>query len=659
MTLHSARWQLALATLLAVAACSGGTPTAPPPPPPPPPTPVANVLVQPEAVTLAPGQTTTLSATPRDAGGIPLSGRTITWATGNASVATVSAAGMVTAVAAGNALISATSEGRTGTAQVTVQVPVASVTIQPATLSLAPGESGALTAAPRDASGNALAGRTITWSTSNAGVATVSETGVVTGVAAGTATITAASEGQTGTAQVTVQAAVASVLVQPAAVSLSPGQTAPLTAIPQDAGGNPLPGRPVTWSTSNPGAATVSGAGVVTAVAAGSATITATSEGQTGVAQVTVAVPVASVTVQPAAVTLTPGQVAPLTATPRDAGGNPLSGRPISWASSNLSVATVSTSGVVTAVAAGTATITATSEGQSGTALVTVLAPVTTVTLAGAQRVKVGDEYQFSVTARTADGTIVNRPVSWSVLVPGSAIITQAGRLTPLQTGVITIVVTIDGENWTGTTTAYDWGTLVSGGSQFVFLDADLQLTTRHGSTAYPELVISCSGSGKMFVWVDTRVFITASGGVSFYFDDGPILSQTWIEFDSFRALGHPGPTNLQVKAFLSNLTASRRFGFAFSEFLGSAKATLFRVTGLTPRLAPLLAACPSNSLVGPMAAPPTAEEIEAVRAQLRAPTVAAAERLARLQAGPAAAYPLSVTISGRGEEVQVMVRRQ
>jgi hypothetical protein len=367
---------------------------------------------------------------------------------------------------------------------------------------------------------------------------------------------------------------------------------------------------------------------------------------------------VASVLVQPEAVTLAPGQTTTLSATPRDGGGNPLAGRTVTWATGNASVATVSAAGMVTAVAAGSALISATSEGRTGTAQVTVQAPVTTVNLSGAQRVKVGDEYQFSVTARTADGTIVNRPVTWSVLVTGSAVITQAGRLTPLQSGVITIVVTIDGQNWTGTTTAYDWETRAVSGSLFAFIDSDLTLTTRHGATAYSELVISCSNTGKMFVWVDTRVFVTASGQVAYSFDGGPVTHATWIEFNSFRNLGHPGPTNLQVKAFLASLAAARQFGFAFGEFLGPAKAVLFRVTGLTPRLAPLLAACPSNTLVGPMAAPPTAEEIEAVRAQLRAPTVASAERLARLQAGPAAASPLPVTIRARGEEVQVMVRR-
>src|SRR5207247_1042694 len=61
-----------------------------------------------------------------------------------------------------------------------------------------------------------------------------------------------------------------------------------------------------------------------------------------------------------------------LTATPKDAAGNPLSGRVVTWATSATSVATVSATGLVTGVTVGTATITATSEGKSGTATVTV-----------------------------------------------------------------------------------------------------------------------------------------------------------------------------------------------------------------------------------------------------------------------------------------------
>src|SRR5205807_2130476 len=93
------------------------------------------------------------------------------------------------------------------------------------------------------------------------------------------------------------------------------------------ANGNPLSGRVVTWSSNNTAVATVNGSGLVRGVTAGSATITATSEGQSGTSAVTVTpVPVASVTVTPSPASVTVGLTVQLTATPKDANGNPLSG---------------------------------------------------------------------------------------------------------------------------------------------------------------------------------------------------------------------------------------------------------------------------------------------------------------------------------------------
>src|SRR5437762_2791312 len=161
---------------------------------------------------------------------------------------------------------------------------------------------------------------------------------------------------------------VASVTVSPATATVQVGQTMQLAAAPKDANGNSLSGRMITWASGSTAVATVSASGFVTGVAAGSVTITATSEGQSGTATITVStVPVASVTVSPSTASVQVGQTVQLTATSKDASGNPLSGRPVSWGSSNTAVATVSAGGLVTGVTAGAATITATSEGQSGT----------------------------------------------------------------------------------------------------------------------------------------------------------------------------------------------------------------------------------------------------------------------------------------------------
>jgi uncharacterized protein YjdB len=186
------------------------------------------------------------------------------------------------------------------TSQVTISgstVPVATVTVAPNPASVAVGATVQLTATLKDANQNTLTGRTVTWTTSNASVATVnSGTGLVSGVAVGSATITATSEGKSGTSAVTVVAGtpapVATVTVTPNPASVAVGATVQLTATLKDANGNTLTGRTVAWTTSNASFATVNAStGLVTGVAAGSATITATSEGKSGTSAVTVTAP--------------------------------------------------------------------------------------------------------------------------------------------------------------------------------------------------------------------------------------------------------------------------------------------------------------------------------------------------------------------------------
>jgi len=339
--------------------------------------PVSAVSVAPTAVTILAGATAQLQATTTDSLGNVLTGRSVTWASNNSAV-TVNGNGLVTGAGSGSATITATSEGKSGTATVTVSnVPVASVTVSPSSANLQTGQTVQLTATARDASGNTLSGRAMTWTSTNASVATVNGSGLVTGAGAGSATITATSEGQSGTSSVTVTfVPVASVTVAPAAASVQVGQTVQLTATPRDASGNALSGRAVTWSSTNSTVATVSGTGLVRGATAGSATITATSEGQSGTSAVTVTVaPVATVTVSPAAAAIQPGQTVQLTATTKDANGNILTGRTVTWVSNSNAAATVSSSGLVTGVATGTALITATSEGKSGGAAIAVGTP--------------------------------------------------------------------------------------------------------------------------------------------------------------------------------------------------------------------------------------------------------------------------------------------
>src|SRR5438034_2457681 len=407
--------------------------------------PVASVTVSPASASVAVNQTVQLTATPKDANGTPLTGRTISWLSGTPGVATVTGSGLVTGVTAGSAVITATSEGKSGASSLTVTVaPVASVTVSPASASVAVNQTVQLTATPKDANGTPLTGRTISWLSGTPGVATVTGSGLVTGVTAGSAVITATSEGKSGASSLTVTVApVASVTVSPASASVAVNQTVQLTATPKDANGTPLTGRTISWLSGTPGVATVTGSGLVTGVTAGSAVITATSEGKSGASSLTVTVaPVASVTVSPASASVAVNQTVQLTATPKDANGAPLTGRTISWVSGTPGVATVTGSGLVTGVTAGSAVITATSEGQSGTSNITVtVAPVASVTVSPASAsVAVNQTVQLTATPKDANGTpLTGRTISWLSGTTGVATVTGSGLVTGVTAGSATI----------------------------------------------------------------------------------------------------------------------------------------------------------------------------------------------------------------------------
>jgi uncharacterized protein YjdB len=592
---------IAVLMMAVMTACGGGGgdgTTAPTPPP-------ANVGVATVTVSLSPAQITvgaTASATAelRSGAGAVLAGRSVEWSSSAPAIASVNNAGVVSAIAAGSATITATSEGQSGSASLAViPAPVATVQVTLALPTLTLGTATTANAVLRDERGATLTGRAVAWSSSSPAVATLDNSGAITTLAVGSSVITATSEGKSATATLTViPVPVATVTVTLAATPVVVGGTTTAMAVLRAANGATLSGRAVVWSSSVPSVATVSATGEVTAVTTGTTVLTATSEGQSGSATLTVIVPpVATVTVAGAA-TLAPGAVSGFTATLRDAAGVTLTNRAVSWSSSDANVASVSASGSVTAIAPGTATITASSEGKSGSAALTVRYNIATVVFTGATRVKVGDSYPYTITARLADGTVINRPVTWSIVEGGRAQVNASGVMTPLQSGTFTMQVLIDGTAWTATYTAYDWETLSSGGSSFAVLSADVSVTNRFGTTDRPELVVSCGSSGYFFVWVRTPHIVTRSGLVAYSFDGAPPISATWDELSpDFRSLWLRG-TNAAAKAFTVQIAASRQVGFAFGEFNGSAQATVFRVTGATGFVAPLFTLCPSNAIV-------------------------------------------------------------
>ena len=188
-----------------VLACGGDDD--PGPVAPPPPTPVATTVeVAPATAELtALGQSVQLTATVRDQNGGVMSGASVTWTSGDAAVATVDGAGLVTAVATGAATINATSGSASGSASVTVTQAPAQIAVTPDSLRLtALAEQRQLTAEAFDANGNAIVGPMLSWASEDDAVATVDADGLVTAVANGETTVTATSGSASASVAVTV-----------------------------------------------------------------------------------------------------------------------------------------------------------------------------------------------------------------------------------------------------------------------------------------------------------------------------------------------------------------------------------------------------------------------------------------------------------------------
>ena len=158
--------------------------------------------------------------------------------------------------------------------------------ITPVTASLVIGATVSFTALARDAAGVVIAGHPVTWATQNAAVVTISSTGVATAVAPGTASVTATVDGVSGAASVTVGArSVASVQVTPKPMLVAVGGTTVVHADALDQQNNVFSGQTFAYESSAPGIATVDANGVVTGVAAGQVTISATTAGVSGASQ--------------------------------------------------------------------------------------------------------------------------------------------------------------------------------------------------------------------------------------------------------------------------------------------------------------------------------------------------------------------------------------
>jgi len=354
------------AVVAALVGCSGGggSPTTPPPAPPPPPpsAPVLTSIGVSGGTTVAVGASLSLVASPKDQSGNAIAA-TVNWSSGSANVATVNPSGVVTGVAAGSTVITAASGSVSGTTTIAVTaVPVLTSIVVGGGTSVVAGATLQLSASPKDQNGNAIAA-TVAWSSGATGVATVTSSGLVAGVAPGTAVITASSGGVNGTAIITVTPT-PPVLTT---ITISGGTTVvarsdlQLTGLPKDQNGNAIAAA-LTWSSSATGIATVSGSGRVTGVTVGTAVITVASGGVSATSTITVTPQILTAITISGAATVSVGQTVQLAAASVDQNGVGMVAV-YTWASDATSIATVSGSGLVTGVLVGVAQITASSNG--------------------------------------------------------------------------------------------------------------------------------------------------------------------------------------------------------------------------------------------------------------------------------------------------------
>src|SRR5688572_9098632 len=246
------RWTLAVAYLTLLASCD--SPFAPSVED------VTRLDVTPTVLTMVVGGNATLVARVYGAGDALLPTARVYWSTQDPTVVTVEQNGAVTAVAAGTAQIAASSGGQSRTIAVTVSPrPIALVRINPPAANVVAGQTLTLQGEALDGTGAIVPNRVFEWTTSAPDIATVSGTGVVTGISIGQVTISATSEGKIGTSIVTVVSApIATITITPDGGNLPAGGTLLLTGTARDANGQTLTGRSLVWMSSNDAVATVS-----------------------------------------------------------------------------------------------------------------------------------------------------------------------------------------------------------------------------------------------------------------------------------------------------------------------------------------------------------------------------------------------------------------
>ena len=427
---------------------------------------ITSISVTPEDMTLPIGITEqyTASAVYSD-GSIQDLVSGVKWSSSTMSVATIDGNGLATILAAGTTTITATVGSLTDTTTITV-VPahLLSITLSPASASIAPGTQQQFTA-----TGNFDDGSTqvlnAEWSSSVVDVLTIDANGLGVAVGPGITTVTAISGAISATASVTVtNATLVSLAIAPLDSSMPAGAVKQFTAIGtfSDNSTEDMTSS-VLWSSSSPTVASIDDTGLVSSILTGSTTISAAWGNVTQSTSLTVStVKLLSITISPANPRVEKGTSLKFTATGNYSDGSSAQLSVVSWRSSKPQFANVRGAGILHAKKAGTLTLSASSSGISGTTTVVVgTGTLVSVDITPADSsVTVGSTQQFIATGTFSDGTTQDVTINahWSSTVPTVATIAnapvRAGLATTFASGTTTIGVNRSGTTATTTFSA-------------------------------------------------------------------------------------------------------------------------------------------------------------------------------------------------------------
>lgn len=408
--------------------------------------PATGISLDKSALNVAKGQTEQLTATLSPAG----SNSTVTWSSSDESIVTVDQTGLVTAVAAGKATVTATAEGKSASCEVAVTIPLNGISITGTATAIKKGQTAQLSVVydPEDTTD----AKAVIWTSSDEAVAVVDQNGIVTAIADGTAVITATVGDKTATYEITVQEIKLVSIGVKESTTIHRGQSEILevTYDPE----NTTESKTVTWESSDTSKVTVDGSGKVTAVGIGGADVTARVGNYTATCHVTVDAPLESIIPAKSSIDMVKNQTAVITYTLNPA--DTTDSKDVTFSSSNEAVVEVNAAtGELTAKAAGSATITLTGvNGIAASVVVNVTEiPIDAVVLNTQNAVvEKGETVELTATVGPEDTTDDDKTITWTS--SNESIVTVAPAV---SNSAETVTVTATDKGGKATITATAW----------------------------------------------------------------------------------------------------------------------------------------------------------------------------------------------------------